>query len=346
MTWALAATVMAEFVPIEWPGEGDVGPTFLPSVPAPTIRIPRLGDLYTWNDVGGWFGAAWQPIADLFGSATSGVSDAVQTLVGNAIGTVIDQVNAVLATVGGMLSATGAYFSSWITSTVDGFNAVVDGLDATISRIDATLGALAGDVYAILTGAIPQLWDTVRGIEDELAQLPGLIYGEVIDGLTGVIQGIVNTILGPIVGAIEGLIGDAVDNLKGWVNDLLDARVAALLAALAALGVRVSALEATADECVQPMCDTFGPKTDLGKLFKTLAGIVGGALTADLLSGLTYEQLQDIAQTLGGFTSTNIETSFERFVAGGTVGGVVSGVTHQLTDEAKSVLGDLGVPGF
>lgn len=93
-------------------------------------------------------------------------------------------------------------------------------------------------------------------------------------------------------GALGGLISSEVDKL-------LRSRLAPILATVAGLATAVSAITAEMEECVEPMCDTFGPKSDLGQLLKKLSVLKWAAILA-ALEATDVKDLEHLAETVAG----------------------------------------------
>lgn len=98
------------------------------------------------------------------------------------------------------------------------------------------------------------------------------------------------------VGAIAGSLGALIE---AEATRIVNARTAALAAALAALGVSVASIAAEIEQCVQPMCESFGPKTDLGRLFKLLSVLKWTAILAALETTNVHD-LERLAATVAG----------------------------------------------
>lgn len=100
-------------------------------------------------------------------------------------------------------------------------------------------------------------------------------------------------------------------------------------AEVAPVAAAVKAVQSFVDECGQPMCDTMGPKTDLGKLLKGLKV----ALAAGLLTEIATAKESDVAGAItrvASHVATIISTFESSFMTGGkTLAGLVADeITH------------------
>jgi uncharacterized protein YoxC len=88
-------------------------------------------------------------------------------------------------------------------------------------------------------------------------------------------------------------------NNRIWTDAQIVAKLAPVVASVAALSKVVSALKTESDECTKPMCETMGPKTDLGKLLKGLNVAKWLAILA-ALEVIDVKELEHIAADVAG----------------------------------------------
>ena len=79
-----------------------------------------------------------------------------------------------------------------------------------------------------------------------------------------------------------------------YADDAIDAKLGPVLLTLAALATQIRNITSWIDDCGEPMCDTMGPKTGLGKWLKALEGLLG-LLAGFTLAELTEHQLEHYA---------------------------------------------------
>lgn len=94
------------------------------------------------------------------------------------------------------------------------------------------------------------------------------------------------------------------------------APLVASAAAIPALKTAVAALQAESANCTKPMCDTMGPKTDLGKLLKALSVGADLALFAEL-ADLRESDLQSLFGDLATWAGKVVDAFDTTFIEGG-----------------------------
>lgn len=116
--------------------------------------------------------------------------------------------------------------------------------------------------------------------------------------------------------------------LPAQINTAVKAAVATQLApmtkALAQLQSQVNKLQTEQDECNEPMCETVGPKSDWGKLFKRYAPAAIFALLAEL-AATNPDEVARIAEKLGEGLGPVLESWAEKWI--GILPGSTSGET-------------------
>lgn len=96
---------------------------------------------------------------------------------------------------------------------------------------------------------------------------------------------------------------------------LVNTETLARIAAVAGVATAVKVATDFVDRCGEPMCQTMGPTTPLGKLFKALNLVADAALLAAIL-GMNEQQLADAVSAMVGKFAT-IVGDFEGFFAPG-----------------------------
>jgi hypothetical protein len=113
-----------------------------------------------------------------------------------------------------------------------------------VAQAEALANALADSVQSEAVTLFGQAEGAITVIQDQVQALPGLIEGTIPGIIDGIVPGI-------IAGAIPGILAQVIP--------------------------RVATLEAEADECLKPLCDTVTPNAkqlgNLGQLFKNLEAL-------------------------------------------------------------------------
>ncbi len=297
------------------PWSGEVIPIDVPPVPVdvpvagPVIHFIGEGEHAVWNDVWGWI--------------KGGASSVVSTYDQLATAVITDVVHIVESYTGEHLAA----ISGFINRTFDYAQA---GLDAINFWTADAISIAFGDIQGITAG-LTELENIVAAIDGTVipgvfAELSGLIegvYGDLVGGIDLVKSWAIDTIYTPLDTEIrnveatipvwaEGALTDA----KAYADQLVHSEALQRAAAIAGIAAAVSALVAESETCTQPMCDTFGPKTDLGKLLKGLQL----ALAAGALAEIANAKESDVADAITRVAShlaTVINTFETQFVTGG-----------------------------
>ena len=308
-------------IPIEVPPPPAI-PFALPS-PGPIINYLSAGEHAVWNDVWGWIkGAA----AD----AKQGLSNLDQTIVGPVI-------SVVEAYVGSELKALSGYVNDTFSWAADGFGQITDTVSSVLSDELSNYEFLSNELVDIDTLLGEVVGTTIPNIEDVIAAVAGSIGVDVLDGLANVETWAIDNIYDPLVAEVaavaEGarvdvvtVAGEIYDAVKAEIN----AETLARIAAIAGLATAISALTTFVDECAEPMCSSFGPKTDLGKFLKALSVASDAALFLEL-ANLDDAGLNSLIQSFQGLSSGIIDEFDTLFLGGGaTLSKVASTVAAKL----------------
>lgn len=315
-------------VTVDIPGLGPVGPIG-PASPAPTgplTNIPTPGQLITyvgqgvqatWNDVWGY----------ISGAASSAATDIlnVEQTIGQAV------LNGIEAYVGAELQALGGFINDAIDIAVSGIDGLSTALDTAVLGLYDDVVYLDKIAYGLLLDVQGIEGNIIPNIEQRLLDLgtatAAFIHLGIADVQTWAIDNIYNPLLNDVqtlerdtVIAIEGTATRVLDEARSLVKDEVINRTAAI----AALATAVAAITTFVEECGQPMCDTFGPKTDLGKLFKALA-LAGELAALAELANMNEHDLAALLTTVGRKAATYIDFLETNFVAGGeSIGATVT----------------------
>jgi hypothetical protein len=195
--------------------------------------------------------------------------------------------------------------------------------------------------------------DTIGGIEGEIRDTQKWIDAA-IDGVVGVITGwAIDNIYNPLDRHIRETEQSLQDRITGTAADVYDAaadlvhsETARRVAAVAGVAAVVAAIATEVTECLRPMCDQFGPKTDLSKILNQLKGLLG-VLAGVELATLTEDDLEHFAHVLASVGTRGAEGIIEDFVMGGeTIGEAGVTLLGDIGSAARNVLSDLGIPGL
>jgi len=122
------------------------------------------------------------------------------------------------------------------------------------------------------------------------------------------------------IGQVQANATSQVDALRSDVPNIVRQVVPTLglatAASLAPIAAQVATLTIEDTECVQPMCETMGPNTNLGKLLKALSLAADAALITELL-GMKVSDLVTLIQTLAAKFGS-VVGEFETFFTDGT----------------------------
>lgn len=296
---AVALYLLTRAQAVPFPIETPYGPIPIPvAIPthAPTeLHIPRLGDNYTWEDVGnfvtGTAGAAWDFI--------SGAADMTKDIVGGMIDDALDAA----------MTAWSSMINLAVDLTTTTFAQLSDISDAIIGHMLDTF-AFVQDQIDFLASLESLLADVLLpGLEGELRNLERWIDGA-IDNVQDVIRtwaidNIYNPLLDEITGVREDVtawVGAAIDSVYDQLSERITRENAATLAKLGALAITVAGLAEWMRDCGEDMCAHMGPKTDWSKLLKRLEkdGILAMLLAITLSDPKAIERAAvGLAETLG-----------------------------------------------
>lgn len=296
----------------------DYGPDWMPP-PDPPVNLGPLNEKIHWSSVFDWVKSGYNYV--FFGGTPidTVTTQQVQTAVDAAVGQVVKAISgfinqtAAMAIQGVSMLENAIAMQAQITTTNFDFeqeeihtlqnvqavfaNWVVPGLEAQIKVATAD-----GFAFALAAQA------NAEAYARKAVFVP--LYTELLK-------------VGPVIDAKI-----AANNVIQQQHTLsvVDALKATLLPVVASLGTKVASLVAESENCVQDMCQTMGPKTDLGKLLKALSLTLDAAALADLLSLTEPELVQRLTDTIAEFGRFvgDIETNF--LTGGKTIGATIAGL--------------------
>lgn len=183
----------------------------------------------------------------------------------------------------------------------------------------------------VVNGSLPQLWAEVNRL-----------HAQIIGTAEGVLKVAQVWATDNIYKPLEEQLGqekvnriaqvDSVETgLAGNVERIVGTMGLASAAEVTRIAAQVATLAQESADCTQPMCDTMGPKTNLGKLLKALSLASEAAFIAELLA-MNESDLVAFLQTVFGKVATVIDAVETSFLSGGeTIGGFVKNTIESAT---------------
>jgi len=296
---------------------------WLPSMD-PFIEYTGPGAQPTWNDVNGWAQSTTHAQTPDLNTVTPTVGVQVQRAIDVSAGQVIKALSGFINQTANLDKLAATVLAQRIADT----QTVIGALTNNQAGINTNT---ANVLHLIVTGSLPQLWAEVNKLH---AQIAGTAAAILHDAQVWV-NANVRTPLEENLGAEKTAREAQVKALEDGLPSIIGAEVAKLgLAAaadVASLAQRVAALETENTECTEPMCQTMGPNTNLGKLLKGLNLALDAAFIAELLAmkeGDIVALFQAIYAKVAGVVN-DFETTFQpggetiaQFVAN-TIGTVI-----------------------
>lgn len=286
----------------------------------PTVNYPGSGAVQLWSDVY-HFGTS---IVHYFGRHSGAVSYVTSTSLDEAVDSAV---GATIKSLSGFINRAaqiGVSAQEWASMELDAMSA---NIGAIYQYFDDRVGRLESFERTMLDWFLP-------GIDARLNQLNAERFTDAAFNSAADRQWAVDHIFRPLqenIGAVESQIPvwseGAYQRATQYTNDAVNHLGLNVLAGLAPLTAAVAALQTESEDCVQPMCETIGPKTDLGKLLK---GLKLGAEIAALGAILNMTE-GDLANLIGAVTShlSGLVGDVEQFIqpGGETVAGLIARAT-------------------
>lgn len=308
---------------VPWSGEfvpPDAVPVDIPPdipIAGPVIQYVGNAEHAVWDDVWGFVkGAARQAIPDILAVADQAAQWAVKTAE---------------TYTGELLSSFAGFVNDAVNYTHDLGASIVGDISYIWGDLQGAIDYLDGAVYTILADVvgidariadeiIPDIYHVAIDTEQAIAGAVDGVETWAIDNIYTPLDALVRQVETAIPVWAEGAYVDA----KAYADDLVHSETAKIAAAVAAAVAAAAVATTWIDDCGEPMCQTLGPKTDLGKLFKALQLAGDAALLAEL-AGMNEADLVALVRTLAARFG-GLVTDFERFFDSGneTIGQLVS----------------------
>lgn len=302
----------AVFVPIAEQSAVDGGMAAAAAAAAPAVAaVGAVGAVVAGGVIVDEVLLHWKPWNQFWGHVGSNVSnwyhDASDFLFGAVGGVTIDTVHALV-----QLSLAGAnklsreLFVQGSAVAHAGIQILAKGVDAVRVQVHGILSSLthlvAVDAANLLRAEAYTQSHVQNAIALALADAKSLDLRVIQNVETWVRTDVANPVLREIA-KVDGKIDSLSDSLgrliKTAADEIVGAKIAGILATLAALGTTVAGLTAEMAECVEPMCETMGPRTDLGKLLSKLSVLKWAAILA-ALEATSVKDLEHLAEAVGG----------------------------------------------
>jgi hypothetical protein len=280
-----------------------------PGVPPPEIPIVTIGRGlgWTWDHLWNWTKAhardaiswaditadpAGQKIISFVENYVGASQHAMATIVNNLSDFAYDTAN----------QAAHAFdwtfqHISWLEGLM---NDVVGGLAADLNDL----------IHLNLPGLVDDLANQIHALRADtfnaLAQVPAWAIDNIFDPLHDEIGRVNENIRRDVHGAVDAVRADLADLARQTGADI-GALLNNMELVVGPLALAVGELQRFKDECAEPMCQTMGPKTDLGKLLKAIqaAGILALLLEVGNMTEADVEnRIREIAGDLGHIVST------------------------------------------
>ncbi len=297
---------------------------FIPSIvpdstpPAdPQVAYPGQGAVALWNDV--WHYS--KSILSYFGRSGGGVAYVTTDMLNSAVD---DTLRSTINALGGFISTAHQLaddVQSWAQME---FNALDANIGAIYAYFDGRLGALENLGKYVTEFAFPLVEDQLATLRHDMNLADQFVSGADRAWATDHILHPLEETIFNVAADVPVQVEHGLEAAKNYADMRVGVLGIAVLGALQPLQQAVQALQQESTACTQPMCETMGPKTDLGKFLKALNVAADVALIASLLS-LNEAQLVSLIQS-GAVHLAGVVGDVEQFIqpGGETIGGLIT----------------------
>lgn len=286
----------------------------------PDVPVPGLGPDATWPDF-------WNYII----ANSAQVQRDVEAQLGTDGAFISLEIQTYIAS---LLKVTSTYINNLYDTIVDTVTNVFEigsinyqNIDARLTAIEQTTGNLVTSNYETREQIIPALFTQIAHLEQEMQQRD-LIAAASLQ------QWALDNIYRPLQQQTELIEEDTrhrelviAQQLQTETKQQVQQEEQERIAAFLLLQQSVRLLQTEEEECTKPMCETMGPKTDLGKFLKALSIASGAALFLEL-ANLDEQGLENLIRGFQHLAGGAIDTFDDVFLGGGGT----------LLDFAKDVL--------
>lgn len=283
----------------------------------PDVAYSGGGDIGQWSDV-------WDEINRRAAKVVAD-TEAVTGKFGPAITTEIKTF------LGITLQMISTYINNLQTQLWDGINFMgetvqhnVTALDDQIQLLDAQTGRLVGDNYELREVILPALFGQLAQLRQDIAVTKLQTEAELQDWTrTDVVIPLLQTIYAQDEELRQNALLLAQQQFQ-YTDQKHAEQTWERVAAVLLLQNQLNVIETEFDECVNDMCQTMGPKTDLGKFLKALQIAGSVALLAEL-ANLDRDGIDSLLQGLVHVAGGVIDDIGSIFTGGETVGEALGG---------------------
>lgn len=316
------AAALPDPTPIVEPFELWLVPDSTPE-PDPTVQYPGQGAKALWDDV-------WKyskSVLSYFGRSGGGLAYVTTDMLNNAVDDTLKAAHWSLSGFINQSTQLAIDAQNWTSHQLDALDA---NIGAIYQYFDDRINGLRAFQQAVEALALPSLQAQILQLRHDMNL--GFQFNSAVDrawSIDNIFRPLTDTI-GQVARDIPIWSEGAYERAKLYTDDAVQGLGLRTLTQLVPLAVAVKALETFKDECAQPMCDTMGPKTDLGKLLKGLK--VAGEIAA--LTAILQMNEHDLANLIHAVTShlAAVVGDIEQFTGTGgeTVAGLIAAATRDL----------------
>lgn len=280
--------------------------------PGPDTPLTGQGLGPAWSNVYDWIMAKAGRITRDVEAVTGKIGPAITTEIRGYIGWLLQAVSTYINDLEDQLLANGnAIFNALYTYASQ--------LDAELQKIDQATAHLVGNDYELRQVILPALFQQVAQLGQRLDQERLVIEGQMQ-------QWTQDNVTVPLLQQMQ-YIDDQTKQRElvlaqqqfHYTDQKFNEEEWLRIAAIQSLSNQLLILELEQINCGQPMCETMGPKTDLGKFLKALSLVGDAALLAEL-ANLNRGGIESLLRGLQHLASGVIDDIGAIFSSGETVG--------------------------
>lgn len=284
--------------------------------PDPFLTYSGLSPEPTWKDVYDWQHQTWVQEAPELAMPQPIMGPQIQHAIEAASGQTIKALSGFINRSANLAILAADVLAQRIADTQTVIGALNDNQVIVNDQVHAILDPIVNEVLPQLQADVQQLHNQIIGTAEGVVKLNQVWARENI--FTPLEEQ-----LGQEKANRIAQVDQVEQGLAGRVVGIVEGLGLASATAVAGLATRVAALETENEECTKPMCDTLGPKTDLGKLLKGLNLALDAAFIAKILT-MRESDIADLFRQAFGKVAGIVNDFEETFQPGGeTVGGFI-----------------------
>lgn len=327
--WSGEAVPILQPLPEPPPGGGQVIHFEFPKVPV-EIPLPGLPTDFLGKGVIPTYHDLWNWIDGDAGKSTPDVKSSDDTILDRAVNAAKAIAGSATRALGSLVNDAVDYTQATASTILDDLSYVWSTLQDQIDYLDAAVYTSFAHINHIEQISLPNIEHDVATLGDNTWNLVGHAVQSVEEWATDNIYDPLHENIGQVAAAIPVWSEGAYERAKDYTDQAVDGLGINVLKQLVPLTLAVQALQTESEDCVQPMCEVMGPKTDLGKFLKGLK------LATELAALTAVLQMDegDLANLIHAVTSrmAAILGDVEDFFAPGgeTVAGLVAAITADI----------------